>query len=57
VFDFERWKKHRSSSRYLRHVLGLGESKIVSVVSCWLTCASGWENNLYINLHANKAQD
>jgi hypothetical protein len=29
VFDFERWKTHRSSSRYLRHVLGIGESRIV----------------------------
>jgi hypothetical protein len=30
VFDFERWKKHRSSSRYLRHALGIFESRIVS---------------------------
>jgi hypothetical protein len=30
VFDFERWKTHRSSSRYLRHVLGMRDSKIVS---------------------------
>ncbi|EFN53823.1 hypothetical protein CHLNCDRAFT_32075 [Chlorella variabilis] len=29
VFDFERWKTHRSSSRYLRHVLGIFDSKIV----------------------------
>ena len=34
VFDFERWKTHRSSSRYLRHVLGMGDSKIVS--RAWL---------------------
>jgi putative membrane protein len=30
VFDFERWKKHRSSSRYLRHALGFFESRIVA---------------------------
>lgn len=30
VFDFDLWKKHRSSSRYLRHIVGLGESRIVS---------------------------
>ncbi|KAL4856957.1 hypothetical protein ACK3TF_002657 [Chlorella vulgaris] len=29
VFDFERWKTHRSSSRYLRHVLGMRDSKII----------------------------
>ena len=34
VFDFERWKTHRSSSRYLRHVLGIFDSKIVS--RAWL---------------------
>ncbi|KAI3425146.1 hypothetical protein D9Q98_008917 [Chlorella vulgaris] len=28
VFDFERWKTHRSSSRYLRHVLGIFESRV-----------------------------
>ena len=34
VFDFELWKKHRSSSRYLRHIVGLGESRIVSAACC-----------------------
>lgn len=29
VFDFALWKKHRSSSRYLRHILGLPSSRIV----------------------------
>jgi hypothetical protein len=33
VFDFDRWKKHRSSSRYLRHVLGLFDSKVFQGLS------------------------
>lgn len=30
VFDFDRWKKHRSASRYLRHVRATFTSRIVS---------------------------
>lgn len=30
VFDYERWKMHRSSSRYLRHVAGLPDSRIAA---------------------------
>ncbi|PRW33726.1 UPF0187 chloroplastic [Chlorella sorokiniana] len=37
VFDFDLWKKHRSSSRYLRHIVGLGESRIVSGLMAPLT--------------------
>lgn len=29
VFDFELWKRHRSSSRYSRHMWGLLESRTV----------------------------
>lgn len=29
VFDFDRWEKHRSTSRYLRHIKGLPESRLV----------------------------
>ncbi|PSC69999.1 low-CO2 inducible [Micractinium conductrix] len=30
VFDFELWRKHRSSARYWRHITGIFESRIVS---------------------------
>lgn len=29
VFDFDRWKKHRSSSRYMRHMAGMFSSSVV----------------------------
>jgi hypothetical protein len=29
VFDYERWKMHRSSGRYMRHVVGLLDSNIL----------------------------
>lgn len=29
VFDFERWQKHRSSSRYMRHMAGMFSSSVV----------------------------
>ena len=28
-FDFEKWKSHRASSRYRRHIVGLFGSRIV----------------------------
>lgn len=37
VFDFELWKRHRSSSRYWRHITGLFESRIVSNLAAPLT--------------------
>lgn len=42
VFDFELWKKHRSSSRYLRHILGLYNSRIVSLPACLSSSSAGW---------------
>ncbi|KAI7839791.1 hypothetical protein COHA_006590 [Chlorella ohadii] len=29
VFDFERWQKHRSSARYLRHMAGMFSSSVI----------------------------
>ena len=40
MFDFYQWKKHRSSSPYLRHIVGLGESRIVSRALPGLNCRS-----------------
>lgn len=32
VFDFDLWKRHRSSSRYWRHITGIFESRTVSPI-------------------------
>lgn len=37
VFDFELWKRHRSSSRYWRHMTGIFESRIVAGLAAPLT--------------------
>ena len=46
VFDFELWRKHRSSARYWRHITGIFESRIVSgssVLCRGLGTALAWE--------------
>lgn len=38
VFDFERWQRHRSASRYLRHMVGLPTSRSLKWMGAPLTC-------------------
>lgn len=38
VFDFDLWKRHRSSSRYWRHITGIFESRTVSPAAPRDTC-------------------
>ncbi|PSC67432.1 UPF0187 chloroplastic [Micractinium conductrix] len=38
VFDFDRWQRHRSSSRYLRHMTGLFTSRTLKWMGAPLVC-------------------
>ncbi|DBB06014.1 TPA: hypothetical protein ACH3X3_009993 [Trebouxia sp. C0006] len=50
VFDFERWATHRSSQRYLLHLIGIPKSMLIRGLKvpllcefCFSSCVASWE--------------